>query len=80
MRYSENHRHLKAGGLYHEVLSKDPYRSKVVGLPHTGVHTGRVRVFGGTTTLWAGQALALSPIDFEARDLGFSFGLALVLQ
>jgi choline dehydrogenase-like flavoprotein len=58
---------LEAGGLLHEIESQDPYRSKVVGLPHTGVHDGRVRVFGGTTTLWAGQALPLSPIDFEAR-------------
>src|SRR5262249_6543301 len=59
---------LEAGGLHYEVRSQDPYRSEVVGLPHTGVHCGRVRVFGGTTTLWAGQALPLSPIDFEVRD------------
>jgi choline dehydrogenase-like flavoprotein len=59
---------LEAGGLSHEIESQDPYRSKVVGLPHTGVHDGRVRIFGGTTTLWAGQALPLSPIDFEVRD------------
>lgn len=59
---------LEAGGLSHEVKSQDPYRSKVVGLPHEGVHSGRVRVFGGTTTLWAGQALPLSPIDFETRE------------
>ena len=59
---------LEAGGSSFEIKSQDPYRSKVVGLPHTGVHSGRVRVFGGTTTLWAGQALPLSPIDFEARD------------
>jgi choline dehydrogenase-like flavoprotein len=59
---------LEAGGLSHEIKSQDPYRSKVVGLPHEGVHSGRVRIFGGTTTLWAGQALPLSEIDFEARD------------
>jgi choline dehydrogenase-like flavoprotein len=59
---------LEAGGLSHEIESQDPYRSKVVGLPHAGVHSGRVRVFGGTTTLWAGQALPLSPVDFEVRD------------
>ena len=59
---------LEAGGLSHEIKSQDPYRSKVVGLPHAGVHSGRGRVFGGTTTLWAGQALPLSAIDFEARD------------
>ena len=72
---------LEAGGLSHEIKSQDPYRSKVVGLPHTGVHTGRARVFGGTTTLWAGQALPLSPIiDFKARDWVPPFGLARVLR
>jgi choline dehydrogenase-like flavoprotein len=59
---------LEAGGLSYETKSQDPYRSKVVGLPHTGVHSGRVRIFGGTTTLWAGQALPLSALDFEARN------------
>jgi choline dehydrogenase-like flavoprotein len=58
---------LEAGGLRFEKESQDLYRSEVVGLPHNGVHNGRARTYGGTTTLWAGQALPLSPFDFEKR-------------
>jgi choline dehydrogenase-like flavoprotein len=32
------------------------------------VHTGRFRVFGGSTTRWGGQALRLSPWDFTRRS------------
>jgi len=42
----------------------------VVGLPHTGVHEGRARVFGGTTTLWGGQALRLDAFDLQKKKLG----------
>lgn len=59
---------LEAGGLAHSDEAQDPYQSEVAGLPHVGVHDGRARIFGGTTTLWAGQVLPLAPIDFEARD------------
>ena len=62
----------------HEAASQDLYRSRVVGLKHKGIHDGRARVHGGTTTLWAGQALPLDPIDFEPRDWvpqsGWPFG------
>ena len=34
----------------------------------TGFEAGRARVFGGATTLWAGQCIRLDPIDFERRD------------
>jgi choline dehydrogenase-like flavoprotein len=40
----------------------------VVGLPHTGVREGRARVFGGTTTLWGGQALRLDAFDLQKRS------------
>ncbi|MDQ2798711.1 MAG: GMC family oxidoreductase [Armatimonadota bacterium] len=43
------------------------YNSRIVGLPHPGTHEGRARTFGGTTTLWGGQALPLDTIDFEPR-------------
>jgi choline dehydrogenase-like flavoprotein len=59
---------LEAGGNLMEAPSQDPYRSAVVGLGHTGVNVGRARVLGGTTTLWAGQALPLFDIDFAHRD------------
>ena len=44
------------------------YDSQIVGLPHPGTHEGRARTFGGTTTLWGGQALPLDRIDFETRS------------
>ncbi|MDX1932822.1 MAG: GMC family oxidoreductase [Capsulimonadales bacterium] len=59
---------LEGGGPAHEDESQDPYRSEVIGIPHEGIHIGRTRVLGGTTTLWAGQALPLAEIDFEKRD------------
>jgi choline dehydrogenase-like flavoprotein len=59
---------LEAGGMRFEQTTQDLYRSEIVGLPHNGVHEGRARTYGGTTTLWAGQALPLTPSDFDARD------------
>ncbi|GAB4455302.1 MAG: GMC family oxidoreductase [Armatimonadaceae bacterium] len=59
---------LEAGGFEHEEQSQDAYLSELTGLAHRGVHEGRARVLGGTTTLWAGQALPYHPIDFEVRD------------
>ncbi|HMF65807.1 MAG TPA: GMC family oxidoreductase, partial [Edaphobacter sp.] len=35
--------------------------------PHNGIHTGRFRAKGGTTTKWGGQILEFDPIDFEPR-------------
>jgi choline dehydrogenase-like flavoprotein len=59
---------LEGGGLDTEVESQKLYDSEVVGLPHTGVHDGRARVFGGTTTLWGGQALRLDAFDLQGRS------------
>jgi choline dehydrogenase-like flavoprotein len=58
---------LEAGGPDIEEPSQDPYRSEVVGLRHNGIHTGRFRAKGGTTTRWGGQILELDAIDFEQR-------------
>jgi len=59
---------LEGGGASFEEASQRIYQAEVVGRPHQGVHTGRFRQEGGTTTRWGGQALALTPIDFEARS------------
>jgi choline dehydrogenase-like flavoprotein len=59
---------LEGGGQSFEQKSQEPYQSDVVGLGHTGIHIGRARVLGGTTTLWAGQALPLFEVDFKKRD------------
>lgn len=59
---------LESGGLQLEAASQDLYRSEVTGQRHTGVHDGRFRTWGGTTTRWGGQILELEPIDFAQRD------------
>src|SRR5215475_13009962 len=58
---------LESGRLDFDERTQGLYRSEVVGLPHGGVHGYRYRVFGGSTTKWAGQALPLSGFDFERR-------------
>ena len=59
---------LEGGGAQLEEASQEPYRSEVTGLPHAGIHSGRFRAQGGTTTRWGGQILPFEPIDFEQRD------------
>ncbi|HEV3121650.1 MAG TPA: GMC family oxidoreductase [Isosphaeraceae bacterium] len=59
---------LAGGGQRHEPESQRLYESDLVGLFHQSIHDGRARVHGGTTTLWAGQALPLDEIDFKPRD------------
>lgn len=58
---------LEGGGRREEAASQALYDSEVVGVPHNGIHTGRARVFGGTTSLWAGQTLPLDDTDFQRR-------------
>jgi len=59
---------LEGGGAEVEERSQEPYRSEVVGHTHRGVHGGRFRAHGGTTTRWGGQILELDEIDFERRE------------
>jgi choline dehydrogenase-like flavoprotein len=59
---------LEGGGLEAEAETQKLYESEVAGLPHTGVREGRARVFGGTTTLWGGQALRLDDFDLQKRS------------
>jgi choline dehydrogenase-like flavoprotein len=59
---------LESGGECFEPATQRLYDSELHGLPCASVHEGRARRFGGTTTMWAGQALPLDEIDFEARD------------
>ena len=60
---------VESGGVTPDADTADLYRSEMSpgGKVHRGVHEGRARVFGGTTTLWGGQALPLSTLDFERR-------------
>jgi choline dehydrogenase-like flavoprotein len=68
---------LEGGGADREDSSQSLYDSEIVGLPHRGIHTGRIRVKGGTTVRWGGQILELDAQDFTARpgipDSGWPF-------
>jgi choline dehydrogenase-like flavoprotein len=59
---------LEGGGEEVEESSQDPYKSEIVGLKHDGVHIGRFRAMGGSTTRWGGQILELDDRDFQQRD------------
>jgi choline dehydrogenase-like flavoprotein len=58
---------LEGGGAKHEEQAQEPYKSEVVGNTHRGVHVGRIRAQGGTTTKWGGQILEFDALDFEER-------------
>jgi choline dehydrogenase-like flavoprotein len=58
---------LESGGEKCESETQDLYTSEITGIAHKGIHSGRARIFGGTTTLWAGQTLPLDEIDFQER-------------
>ena len=59
---------LEGGGSNLKDETQEPYRSEIAGLPHRGVHDGRFRVHGGTTTQWGGQILELDELDFADRS------------
>jgi choline dehydrogenase-like flavoprotein len=58
---------LEGGGALREDSSQALYDSEIAGLPHRGIHTGRIRVKGGTTVRWGGQILELDALDFTPR-------------
>lgn len=70
---------LESGGRDFDQRTQDLYRGELAGLPHGGLGGYRFRVFGGSTTRWAGQALPLSGLDFAEREWvpgsGWPFGL-----
>ncbi len=58
---------LESGGIEEERATQDLYSSEVAGVPHRGIHEGRFRVLGGSTTHWAGQILEFDAQNFETR-------------
>jgi choline dehydrogenase-like flavoprotein len=58
----------ESGGERTEPETESLGESELRGLRSSTAVAGRARVLGGTTTLWAGQALPLSESDFERRD------------
>ncbi len=59
---------VESGGERPEADTQRLYDSELRGLRCATVHDGRARVFGGTTTVWAGQSLPLDEIDFATRE------------
>jgi choline dehydrogenase-like flavoprotein len=58
---------LESGGTGDEAATQALYSSANTGLRHRGIHEGRFRVLGGSTTRWAGQILELDPHIFDDR-------------
>lgn len=58
---------LEGGGPRLERRSQSLYESETVGHPNRGIHDGRYRTYGGTTTEWGGQIGELDAPDFEKR-------------
>jgi len=59
---------VESGGGHAEPETERLGESELRGLRCSASVSGRARIFGGTTTLWAGQALPLGESDFERRD------------
>src|SRR4029077_670479 len=59
---------LESGGFEREAQAQELYDSEVVGLRHVSIHDGRIRVLGGTTTIWGGQALRFDAFDMQQRS------------
>ena len=58
---------VEGGGPRPAPTLEDTYRAVVEGIPHRGIHEGRVRAWGGSTTRWGGQLWPWEPHEFEAR-------------
>lgn len=59
---------LESGGLDPDPDTDRLKDGRVDGIGQGMMVEGRGRVFGGTTTLWAGQCIPMDPIDFEHRE------------
>lgn len=59
---------LEGGGKKDEVQSQKLYSSEVVGLEHDGIHNGRFRVYGGSSTRWGGQLMTSRKEDFDEKS------------
>jgi choline dehydrogenase-like flavoprotein len=59
---------LESGGRDLDPDAQRLCESDLRGLRCASVHDGRARALGGTTTMWAGQALPLDDADFAPRD------------
>ena len=71
---------LESGGAIDEPATQRLYDSEVVGHAFAGVHEGRFRTYGGSTTRWGGSGIRLDASDFEkrewVRDSGWPIGFS----
>jgi len=58
---------LESGGKKDESRTQRLYESDVAGMPHEGVHNGRFRIFGGSSTRWGAQLMTFESLDFSDR-------------
>ena len=58
---------LESGGRHFEQKSQDLNLFTLLGRDHDGILNGRARTIGGSTTLWGGQLVPFSEIDFRKR-------------
>jgi len=64
---------LESGGLKEDGPGNKLNEAEIIGDFHLGIHEGRERAVGGTTTKWGGQAYPFLPEDFSERpNLGIS--------
>jgi choline dehydrogenase-like flavoprotein len=60
---------LEAGGYSVTAESQAFFSSaRSIGRPLQGLHLGRFRALGGTTTFWGGQLVALDPLIYQHRS------------
>lgn len=58
---------LEGGGLAHTDENKELLEGEMSGLDTWALHHMRAKIFGGSTSMWAGFCKPLAPEDFEAR-------------
>lgn len=58
---------LESGGRKDELGTQRLYETELTGLPHEGVHNGRFRVYGGSSTRWGAQLMTYERMDFANR-------------
>jgi len=72
---------LEAGGSWVSAQSQAFFNAaRSIGRPLHGLHQGRYRVLGGTTTFWGGQLVPLDPLTYQHRpwvaDIAWPIGHA----
>jgi choline dehydrogenase-like flavoprotein len=59
---------VESGGTRFEQAAQRLNAAEIAGRTHVGVHEGRMRLLGGTTTVWGGQLAQFGEIDFMPRS------------